>query len=121
MKLKASKKEIKENSYKIIKIGYCDADYLLSCVEPFSYCCGLYGWSCDNYEVITNKNKIVISIGYAPIESKNINTKKVNYDLIRKYNQKALQITNNSKTWEERRKKINKLLFKFVDYVCEAD
>lgn len=121
MKLKASKKEIKENSHKIIRLGYCEAQHLLRCVEPFAYCSGVYGWACDNYEVTTNKNKTTISTDYAPLESKNINFKRINHDLIRKYDIKAQQIAYNSKTWEERRKKINKLLFKFVDYVCEKD
>ena len=47
-KIKATKKEMKQN-YRILSIGYCDAQYLLAYETPIAYSCGLYGWSCDYY------------------------------------------------------------------------
>ena len=115
MKLKASKNDIKYNSYYILSIGYCDAQYLLKGVDPFSYCCGIYGWSCDNYEINTGKNKLVISTGYSPINDKNIKINDDFYKVIRKYNEKARKINSEPIGWEKVQKKLVKLLYKFID------
>ena len=63
MKTLTTNKEIKSNFYKIVKIGYCDAQYLLSFKNPFSYTCGVYGWNADFYEI----GNTCISTGYRPI------------------------------------------------------
>ena len=43
MKLKATKKQIRQNFNTILSIGYCDAQYLLDCKNPFAYSAGLNG------------------------------------------------------------------------------
>jgi len=82
MKLKASKKTIKDGYYKILSIGYCDAQYLLSEENPFAYSSGSYGWACDYYDI----DGVCISTGYSPISK---NTDKIDYKLLREYDEIA--------------------------------
>lgn len=82
MKLKATKKEIKEGYYKIIGVGYCEAQHLLNYRSPFAYSAGYYGWSCDYYDV----DGVCISTGYNYIDNKHT---KADYELIRKYDDLA--------------------------------
>lgn len=115
MKLKTTKKEIKENSYYILSIGYCDAWYLLKGVNPFSYCSNIYGWACDNYEINTGKHNIIISTGYDPINTRYLKLPKDFYKIIDKYNEKAKKINSEAIGWEKVQKKLVKLLYKFID------
>lgn len=65
-------------------MGYCEGQNLLNYRSPFAYSCGVYGWSCDYYDV----NGVLISTGYQPISSKN--TLEPNYKLIREFDDKAM-------------------------------
>lgn len=115
MKYKTSKKEMKENYKYILSVGYCEAYNLLRNQQPNSYCSGIYGWRCDNYELTGTKNKILLSTGYSPIATKNL---KENYKLIEKYNLKAGKILNEKNNdYEKILKKLDKLVIKFVDEV----
>lgn len=91
MKLKATKKEMKEGYYRIIGIGYCDAQFLLSNEKPFAYSCGLYGWKCDYYDI----DGILISTGYDYIETKNA---RQDYNLIREYDKKAESLSQDERS-----------------------
>ena len=82
MKLQTTNKQIKANFYKIIRIGYCDAQYLLAYKKPFAYTCGVYGWNADFYEI----GNICISTGYRPIGE------KVEYNLLQDIEKKAMNI-----------------------------
>ena len=111
MKLKTTKREIKENSYYIIGIGYCGAQYLLQYTEPFAYSAGVYGWSCDYYNI----DGVIISTGYSYIDNKN---SKSNYDLLRKYEKKAEKIVYNYDiSHKVKKNKLNKLLKAFINEV----
>ena len=106
MKIKVAKKQIKNNFYNIITIGYCDAWYLLAYKEADFYSCGIYGWSCDYYKI---NNNTIISTGYAPID------KIRNYKLTRKYNEEARKIYNNYELkYEQKKKRIDNLLNKYI-------
>lgn len=108
MKVKVTKKQIQDNYYHIIKIGYCNAWYLLSFKEADYYSCGVYGWSCDYYKINYNT---IISTGYAPIG--NIN----NYDFTKKMEEKAKKIYNSNIPYKSKKTKINNLLQKYIDYM----
>lgn len=113
MKLRATKKEIKNGYNKIVKIGYCQAQTLLSNSEPFAYSTRAEGWACDYYNV----DGVCISTGYAPIESKNTTA---NYDTIKKYELKAQNICNNHNGhWDEKKQLITELLKKFIEEVTK--
>ena len=106
MKIKTTKKQIKDYYNKIYSIGYCHAQYLLQGVSPFAYSSGAYGWSCDYFEI----ENICISTGYSPIGE------YVNYDLVKKYDNKAKNILNDySIDYQKRKNKVNKLLLKFIN------
>lgn len=98
MKLKTSKAVIKDGYFRILSIGYCDAQYLLNYERPFAYSAGVYGWSCDYYDI----DGVCISTGYSPLASKNM---KHDYELIRAYDNNA-----KGKTAEERRKLLDELI-----------
>lgn len=109
MKIRTTKKSIKEAFPHIIGIGYCNAYYLLQGIEPDFYTCGVYGWNEDVYKIDYN---IAIATGYRP--SYNI---QANYDITKKYNEKARKIYNNYDIdYKIRINKITKLREKFI---CE--
>ena len=108
MKFKATKKQIKNYYSNIYSIGYCNAQYLLDGISPFAYSTGVYGWSCDYYEV----ENICISTGYNTIGE------NINYDLVKKYDNKAKAIFNDyNLDYQKRKNKVNKLLIKFINEI----
>ena len=105
MKFKATKKEMKENYNTIISIGYCKAQNLLRNQSPIAYSAGVYGWSCDYYDV----GGVLISTGYAPIGT------SPDYDIICKYDSQAAKISSDyNLSYEERKRMINDLLNEFI-------
>ena len=83
MKFKTTRKNMKENYSKIIKVGYCNISYLLQYETPIAYSTRAEGWACDYYEV----DGVLISTGYAPIGSI-----VPSYDVCHQYNVKAESI-----------------------------
>ena len=101
MKLKATKKEIREGYYYIAGVGYCEAQNLLKHERAFAYSAGCYGWACDYYDV----DGVCISTGYNYISNQNV---ACDYKLIKEYDDKA-----QSKTEEE----IKALLKEFISKI----
>ena len=83
MKKKITKKEINNRYNTIIKLGYCEAHYLLSFKKPSYYTAGVYGWNADVY-IIDN---VAIVTGYSPFG--NI---KPDYDTVKNYENQAAGI-----------------------------
>ena len=106
MKLKATKREIKNSYSKLISIGYCDLQYLLYFKSPFAYSAGVYGWSCDYYEI---SNNTCISTGYSPVGDI-----EPSYELILDYNNSAQNIIYSDITMDKKREKVNELLNEFI-------
>ena len=104
MKKNVTKKSIKENYDTILKIGYCELQTLLSWEQPFAYSSGVYGWSCDYYDF----NGVCICTGYNPIGQ------TVDHDLIRDYEQKAIEIRKICE-FGEIYIKLNELIKEFID------
>ena len=105
MKLKATKKQIKENSGLIISVGYCELQSLLSCASPFAYSCGRDGWHCDYYDI----NGVIISTGYAPIGT------PVKYDVVKEYEAMAEKIHYDyNMSYEQRVSELDKLIHDFI-------
>jgi len=106
MKLKTTKNQVKNSFVNILSIGYCGIQYLTYFKSPFAYSCGVYGWSCDYYNI----DGVCISTGYSPIGQ------NVDYNLMRKYEAKAQKIVNDyNLDYKIRSKKVNKLLTEFVN------
>ena len=104
MKVQVTKKQIKANYSKIISIGYCNAQYLLNYPNPFAYSAGVDRSSCDYYQF----DNVIISTGYNPIGE------KPDYKLMKKYEEKAKKICLSSPSHDENRKKLEKLIKKFI-------
>ena len=105
MKLKTTNKEIRANFYKVLSIGYCDAQYLLRYKNPFAYTCGTCGWNADFYEI----GNFCISPGYRTIGE------DVDYTLLNELEKQAKNICLNYELNRETKEKqidllINKLI-----------
>ena len=110
MKLKTTKKQIRENTFNnLIAIGYCGAQSLLRHKQPFAYSTGVYGWACDYYQIDINGRRTIISTGYSPIGE------HIDYKTLDKYEQKAEKIRSNYELkYGNQDKKVNKLLEKLI-------
>ena len=122
-KIKSTKREVKEASYRVLSIGYCEAQYLLRGENPVCYCSGVYGWYCDNYDMQKYGYNLTISTGYSPISDQNISKKaiKIKYDLIKKYEAKAEKIAHSTKTWEQQQKELQKNLVRFLQCIVSEE
>ena len=91
-----------------MSIGYCDAQYLLDCKNPFAYSAGVYGWSCDYYQI----GGVCISTGYSPIGT------SVNYSLLRELEGKAELIKNDYKlSYSDREQQLDDLIKQLIESV----
>lgn len=52
MKFKVTKKEMRQSGRDILKIGYCNAQFLLRGFDPVAYSERREGWACDYYDII---------------------------------------------------------------------
>lgn len=105
MKCRVTEKEIRNSFTNVVKIGYCSAQHLLFCENPFAYTCGREGWKADFYDC----GVTCISTGYAPIG------KSVPYEVVKKYDSKAEKnishfIKNKIKKWETLKRRNYKLI-----------
>jgi hypothetical protein len=108
MKAQVTKKQIRENFYSILSIGYCDAQYLLYFKNPFAYSSGINGWSCDYYQI----DNICISTGYAPIGT------PVNYSLLRELEGKAQKIVHDYNLSSlDKEKQLNELIKELINSI----
>ena len=108
LKLKATKKTMRDGYNKIISIGYCDAESILNYQNPIAYSARTEGWSCDYYDV----NGVLISTGYSPLNNKN--TVENNYQTIREYNSKAREIIHSDIDYKLKQEQVNSLLAAMV-------
>lgn len=112
MKFKVTKKEMRDNYSRIIGLGGCRLQSLLSHKEPIAYSCGVNGWSCDYYVV----DGVLISTGYSPLSNKGL-THIPTYeerDILERLSD-AIRY-DDSKSYEEQSKSLDKLLSDFVHY-----
>lgn len=110
-KYKTTKKAMKESYDKIICVSYCNLQNLLRFQEPFAYSARSEGWACDYYKV----NEVLISTGYAPIDSKRTHS---TYEICRKYDEAARKIIRDwSLSYEEQEEKVNALLMEYIKEV----
>jgi hypothetical protein len=106
MKAKVTKKDVRANYYRIIRIGYCDAQYLLNYKNPFGYSCGVYGWSCDYYVI----NGVCISTGYQPIGQ------QIDFNSLTELEKRACAISNNfDLSHDEKVHQIDNLLIELIN------
>lgn len=105
LKLKATRNQLKEGYKNIIKVGYCDLQYLLSYKVPRYYNSNTYGWAYDVYELDFNT---IIVTGYAPFGN------YTNYDIITKYENLAKSLS-----YFEKEKYLDELIEKFKNEMLQ--
>ena len=103
MKLKAAKKDFK--GLNVLRVGYCKLQYLLQYKQPFAYSSGVYGWSCDYYDL----DGVIISTGYQPIG------KQVNNETVAMYEDLARKVSSGALYHKEKEKLIDNLIKDFVN------
>lgn len=111
MKFKTTRNQINQNYNRVICIGYCEAQYLLSGKNPIAYNAGYYGWNYDLYDV----KGVAIVTGYRPFG--NIHP---DYKIIKKYEDDARKICGDS--WGNYQKmidQIDQLLNQFIQEVTK--
>ena len=122
-KIKSTKNEVKNASYRVLSIGYCEAQYLLKGENPVCYCSGVYGWCCDNYDMQKYGYNLTISTGYSPISDQNISkeAEEKKYNIIKKYEDKARKISCSVGGWDIIKKKLDKNLLAFIKEVLNDE
>ena len=85
MKLKVTKKSMRNNAEVLLNVGSGATQYLLRFKKAFAYSAGVNGWDCDYYEI----NGIILSDGYRAIGE------KVDFETIKEYEAKAEKISKN--------------------------
>jgi len=86
MKFKTTEKAVKQGYSRILSVGYCDMQRLLSSRSPIAYASGIYGWNFDVYDVGDIVQGACICTGYRP--PKGI---EPDYDMLREYESRALR------------------------------
>ena len=107
MKIKVTKKSVRNNYSKIITVGYCDMQDLLRYHHAESYCTRIEGWACDNYDM---GNAVVISTGYSPIDGI-----RLEYSQIVTAERKAQKIWSNKWHFNRQKAEVEKLLRKLIE------
>jgi hypothetical protein len=106
MKTKTTIKAIRNNSGKILSIGYCGAQFLLRGHEPVAYTSGIYGWNFDVYEI----DGVTICTGYRGMPGRRVDS------LADVYDRKACEIVDDYKRpYKERAAEIEQLLHEFLE------
>lgn len=106
MKYETTKKAVMNGYYKIIGIGYCDAQYLLLYKNPTAYTHGIYGWNADVYDFGT----VAIVTGYRPFGNTH-----PDWSLVEEYNKTAERISNDRDlSYDEKCDRVNTLLDVFI-------
>jgi hypothetical protein len=100
MKYRTTARDVRNGYAKIISVGYCDLQSLLSYKSPVAYASGVYGWNFDVYDIAG----VAIATGYRGMPSKNSTAK---YDLIKEYEDKS-----QGKTAEEKEALIKEFIAK---------
>lgn len=111
MKFKSIKKDIMANYPKVIKIGYCDLQFLLKYESPIAYTAGVYGWNADIYDF----GGVAIVTGYRPFG--NIYP---DWEIVQKYKEEARKICYNY-SYEEGHIVLQELQKKFIEEVLKND
>ena len=111
MKLQTTKTNIKNNFVTVLTAGYCELQYLLNYSNPFAYSSGVYGWACNYYTPSTKYNGVCLATGY---NTDRLGGKRVNYELVKEYEQKAREIVYNY-TLTNKREALNALIDEFIE------
>lgn len=109
MKYRTTKKDTINNYNKVICVGYCDLQTLLSHETQTAYTTRREGWAADVYDF----GNTAIVTGYAPFG--NI---RPSYDIYQKYENAAKKIYYNyDLSWTEQKEQLRELIAAFIEEV----
>ena len=67
MRVQVTKNDVMKQNRFVIRVGYCDLQYLLRFKDSQFYTAGMYGWNADIYQVSPST---VIVTGYRPFRKR---------------------------------------------------
>ena len=112
MKLQTTKTTIKNNFCTVLTVGYCELQYLLIYSNAFAYSAGVYGWACDYYTPSDKFRGVCLATGY---NVDRLNGKRVSYELVKEYEQKARDLVCDYSTQINKREALNTLIDEFIE------
>lgn len=116
MKYRTTAKAIREEYGKnrILSIGYCGMQNLLSFFSESAYTCGVYGWNFDIYEV----HGIAICTGYRGMPA----GLSYDWEKLSALEKDAEKIRADfKKPYKQAKAELEKMLFNFIDETREAN
>ena len=120
MKARISQKEVRNTNSRILRIGFCDMQFLLQYHDCNMYSAGIYGWSCDYY-IINSANTgvftpyTIISTGYRPLDNRETKPDIELLMLFEKYASLVLDSATEAST-AVKQSWLNRLLSAFVHH-----
>lgn len=112
MQFKTTRKEIEKNFNRIIKVGYCQLNRLLSFEKADAYTAGAYGWNADVYLF----DGVAIVTGYRPFG--NIIPRQ---ETLEDFNVRATELLKSNLTLDVCETQLTQLLNEFINEVAKED
>lgn len=109
MKFQTTRKAVKGYFSKVISVGYCGLQNLLTYETPIAYTKGVYGWNADVYAF----GDVAIVTGYRPFGD------EVDYTLCKEYEQKAKGLRDLSRPYADRKAEVEALVTEFIAKAIE--
>lgn len=116
MKLQTTKTNIKNNFGTVLTVGYCELQYLFNYSNAFAYSAGVNGWMCDYFAPSDKFRGVCIATGY---NTGRLNGKRVSYELVKEYEQKARELVCDYNTQINKREALNNLIDEFIKKALE--
>lgn len=112
IKLKVSKRDIKNNFRNVLYCSYCELADLLSYKDANYNNANSYGWRNDIY--LINNNTVIVT-GYEPFGNIEIKT-----SVCKKYNEEAKKILNNRNfSFEAKKDELQNLIDKMIKEIIK--
>ena len=112
-----TKKELQNRYGRIIRVGYCDLQYVCKSYPAFEigYNSGVYGWNWTAYELRHSDGRTVaICTGYRSLTGENVKG-------ISQFNDKAREVANDWATnYDEKKQAYQKIIDGLIEYIYNA-
>ena len=108
-KVRMTAKEIRNTGDYCVKLGYCEAQHLLSVLQPIGYTAGVYGWNFDVYYYMVNGRGVWICTGYRGMVGERL------AEDVKPYDDEARKILSDwSKGYDDRRNEVFELIDRWL-------